>query len=120
MAHYFQALEDLNHTDYQNRYPDAETSYNNNAAISDHINIGVLNAPEFKVFPNPTKNQITIEGLSGDEKLSLLDINGRELQTYEVAGNQFSLTLDGLSKGVYFIVINSSESVPVQKRIIKN
>ncbi|WP_339611717.1 hypothetical protein, partial [uncultured Planktosalinus sp.] len=41
--HYFQVLEDLNHTDYQNRFPDAETTYNDNAATTGHINIGVIN-----------------------------------------------------------------------------
>lgn len=41
--HYFQALEDLNHTDYQNRFPDAETTYNDNAVTTGHINIGVIN-----------------------------------------------------------------------------
>lgn len=43
-VHYFQTLDDLNHTDYQNRYPDAETSYNNNAVTTEYINIGVINA----------------------------------------------------------------------------
>lgn len=43
-THYFQALEDLNHTDYLNRYPDAETTYNNNELVSGYYNIGVINA----------------------------------------------------------------------------
>lgn len=84
------------------------------------LSTNMVDTPEFKVFPNPTKNQVTIEGLSGEEQLSLFDINGRNLQTYQVTKKQFSFALDGLSKGVYFIVINSDGNTPVQKRIIKN
>lgn len=42
-SHFFLALEDLWHTDYLNRFPDPEVTYNNNQVKQDTINIGVIN-----------------------------------------------------------------------------
>ncbi|HLS29891.1 MAG TPA: T9SS type A sorting domain-containing protein [Flavobacteriaceae bacterium] len=89
MAHYFQALEDLNHTDYQNRYPDAETSYNNNAAISEYINIGVLNA-DLNMFRDDAVD-IGALLIQGQDSL-FYDNPGSSISPYDTYRNAFVAT----------------------------
>jgi len=72
------------------------------------------------VTPNPFEGQISINGTSPDELISidLMDISGKVKLT---ESNNGSVVIDtrGLAQGIYFIRINNGEKVIV-KRIIKN
>ena len=80
--------------------------------------------PEIRIFPNPTRGQVTIQAgdLPGNEqmRLRILDIQGRELRK----GNQFiaphgSLQIDvrDLPEGVYLIEATSSQYRKVFKLV---
>ena len=63
-------------------------------------------APNFKFYPNPAKDLLTIE--SGDfrgEILELVDLQGRILERRQLSNSQEKLDLSKLSKGIYLIKI---------------
>lgn len=96
-------------------------------APSDEIVLVGLNELEISsalLYPNPTDGELNIEFyLSGAEKteLTVLDITGKKLNSYSVAGNSGKniafIDVNELSSGVYFLTI-SVEGVSRQMRFV--
>ena len=76
----------------------------------------------WKIFPNPTKDYLTIEGVSeGITKISLVDNLGRKIYTLE--NKQAGLVaehidISKLEKGIYFLEISNPEN-QLTKKIVK-
>ncbi|MCF8425199.1 MAG: T9SS type A sorting domain-containing protein [Bacteroidia bacterium] len=80
------------------------------------------NSNSFDVFPNPAKEQITIElGKPSSEKLfiELIAIDGKQVYTQYLSPNQTSLNikLPGVLPGIYFVRINGS-NFQVAKKVV--
>jgi hypothetical protein len=92
--------------------------------------IGNFNAPrdsaqrEFKVFPNPTNQFLTIEGAlpentsSGD--LSLINMNGQVLKKDSYTGQPKTLPMSDLKPGMYLLEIRYSKKDKSTYKIIVN
>ncbi|MCX6755062.1 MAG: T9SS type A sorting domain-containing protein [Candidatus Nomurabacteria bacterium] len=78
-------------------------------------NVGIIEneSKEFKIFPNPSSSDFTIE-LMGDNKVTISDMLGQEVQHYIANGNVVVLGSE-LSKGVYFVEVKNSEGIHTQK-----
>lgn len=74
----------------------------------DHIKI-------LTVYPNPTKDILTINGIKENYELSLFDISGRRI-LYK--NNINILDLKSIRKGVYFLIVNK-DGHKITKKIIK-
>ena len=76
---------------------------------------------EIKIFPNPAISEFTISSSSKYpiDKVSVLNSYLSEVKTYayDVESNERRLSTDGLSQGIYFIMIYSGEETYVQKLI---
>lgn len=76
----------------------------------------------FNVYPNPAREQITIEGqgsgVSKEAQLSLYSINGTLVKQDVYYGVKKSYTLSGFSTGIYFLEIKYSEKEKSNYRII--
>ena len=74
------------------------------------------------IFPNPTKNSITIEGLSDVEtKLTLQDNLGKVILTRTISNKGFiseTLNLNEFENGIYFIKISNSKE-KITKKVVK-
>ena len=84
------------------------------------LNFTSLNelSKEIKIYPNPTKNKITIESESVNlSKFSILDAVGRIVLQGSLLSGINIIDLENLSQGTYNLIINKSE-FPI--RIIKN
>jgi hypothetical protein len=69
-----------------------------------------------KVYPNPFTNEITIESsLPGGMEITILTTIGHLLYRYSANGNLFSLSLNGLNRGIYILVLRSDQFVYTQK-----
>ncbi len=84
--------------------------------------LGEQSAPDFMVYPNPTKGDITITGadLKGNTDIEITDMTGRVVfaeQRNLAAGQPFTLPLVGkLAQGTYVLRLigaNGSSSQPV-------
>ncbi|MDP1621988.1 MAG: T9SS type A sorting domain-containing protein [Bacteroidales bacterium] len=85
----------------------------------------VADQPLFRIFPNPTSGQITIEltrNINGKCKIMLFDLTGiRLMETLQIipSGNQMIMDLSGLGRGLYFLRVQVKEQVSTMK-VIRN
>lgn len=70
------------------------------------------------VFPNPVTDRLNISSTGGIKEVSVCDLSGRILNTYQFAGT--SIDLSSLNKGYYCLKITDSENRVSVKKIIKN
>ncbi|WP_299364829.1 T9SS type A sorting domain-containing protein, partial [Winogradskyella sp.] len=71
------------------------------------------------LYPNPANDKLEITSRLPMDGLSIMDINGRELDRIEVSTKNYTLDVSSLSKGIYFLKIQSREFKSTQK-FIKN
>lgn len=81
------------------------------------------NLIDFSLYPNPAEKTVRINfdnALNGLSLIELLDINGRKVTTIEhQIGKGVDMDLSSLSKGLYFVRVNSETESIVKKLIIK-
>lgn len=81
--------------------------------------IGSLNKTSFKVYPNPVANNLRIENTISITSLELTNILGKVILNEFPMQNNYVLDLSNLTKGVYFLKINSANQSEVVK-LLKN
>jgi len=96
----------------------------NNPAQSECINFNLvtgleeLNANSLAIYPNPTANNLTIElGDAIVNEITITDIHGKIVRTVDITNPSLSVSLDGLSNGLYFLRAVGNESVQTYKII---
>ncbi|WP_343633959.1 YCF48-related protein [Fluviicola sp.] len=77
-----------------------------------------LQTENFFAFPNPASSLVTLRFESGAAKLTIRDINGKELFSKEVVSND-QIDLSGFSNGILLFEISTEKGRAV-KRMIKN
>jgi chitinase len=74
---------------------------------------------QFKVYPNPTKNEITVQfDHYSKGALTIVDFYGKILKTVKVNHFEMSLNLDFLSNGSYFVVFTSDNGT-ISRRLVQ-
>ena len=76
-------------------------------------------APNVKVFPNPTVGNVHIQSTKPMESIQLYNIHGLMMEDYPTHSAQRHLRLHGLAPGLYFIRISGDQFDVVEKLIIK-
>jgi hypothetical protein len=72
----------------------------------------------FQLFPNPTNSKAVIEGLSGNNSISIANAAGKIMQTYTVTeGTSLEMNLEGLNNGLYFVSVKHDKGTEVLKLI---
>ncbi|OJV52849.1 MAG: hypothetical protein BGO31_03595 [Bacteroidetes bacterium 43-16] len=71
------------------------------------------------IYPNPAKDHVTLEGLKGDESITIYDASGRLIQQLKAANTQLDINLENLSSGVYNINIISATGHSSSYKIVK-
>lgn len=83
--------------------------------------LGIANYKKISavIYPNPARDQLSIEVDGMDEKrISLIDINGNVLKTEQGTKERITWFLDNLSAGIYFVRIQTQENVYTEKVLI--
>ena len=83
-----------------------------------------FNLEELVLFPNPTKNSVTIKGMksTNDLKVGIIDITGRVLLNQvdiTTSNKEVKIDMSKLSSGTYFITLDSNDFSTVKKVIKK-
>ncbi len=68
----------------------------------------------FKVFPNPFKDEITIEGMAGDYEYTIMDIAGRVILKGQAQNSRIK-TPGNMKPGLYLLMINTTDNILTQK-----
>ena len=87
--------------------------------IVEPLSVGDYAKQTIQLFPNPTNSKLVITSNQIIDRLTVIDINGRTLNDIELSNLEYSLDVSSLSKGVYFLEIQSGNTKTV-KRFIKS
>jgi uncharacterized delta-60 repeat protein len=68
-----------------------------------------------KLYPNPVKNTINIDGLSGTTTLSIIDINGKVVATIKISNNTYNWNIRALPSGNYYLRIDADKKITTIK-----
>ncbi len=81
------------------------------------------NAESFKLFPNPANGLVQIElsyETKSESEVIIFDTSGKIVQQQQFTGNQITLKVAGLAKGMYIIEIrNEQTQIGIQKLFIE-
>lgn len=69
-------------------------------------------------YPNPAKSTVKVFSGTAMRSISLYDLNGGCLSIREVSGYETVVDLQGLSEGVYLLVVNGENGQAVPQRIV--
>lgn len=69
---------------------------------------------EVRIFPNPTKDYVTIENLNPNSLVELFSIDGKKLKTFNPDVSN-ALSMESLPSGLYFFKISNKSKVQVIK-----
>jgi hypothetical protein len=73
------------------------------------------NTLDFRLFPNPTKGIVYIDGLGKITNVSIYNITGQLLNDFHSGLESNEIDLSKLSKGIYFLKINNGNTYKVIK-----
>ena len=76
---------------------------------------------EVKIYPNPSKGilNVSIPSYSGELKINLFDINGREvLSSSENFSIEKSINLKGLESGIYVLKLQGNDGLSYTEKIV--
>lgn len=76
--------------------------------------------PEVRIYPNPSHGRVEIEaGKPGVLKGQVLDLLGRELETFTLEG-RLELNLSSLPAGLYVIKLTNAAGASISQKIVLN
>ena len=79
------------------------------------VNVNELSDLKFNLYPNPTKDKVTIDAQSNIQQVTLMGINGVLLEDRKANSNKVELNLEGYSKGIYVVRIVTEDGVEAQR-----
>ena len=85
------------------------TYFFEDCTVSSSINyVGTANfSSDISVYPNPSNGKLNLIGLSNFNTLTLLDVNGNQIETYELEGELKAIDLSNYSSGLYFLRLSN-------------
>lgn len=93
---------------------------NDNPALS--INTNIANESNFRLYPNPSKGTVQLTYFNAVENQSaqvdVISETGQTIQTVSLPIGTQSTTIDGLSKGIYFVRFSNEEGIKTEKLVI--
>jgi len=123
---------DQNYTATVNGHYAVIVSMNNCSDTSTCVNVNITginetveNYDQFTVIPNPSNGALTVtlsgvEGQSTSEGVyTIMNESGQQIQLFELnSGNKFTINIEDLSNGIYFIVGFNNDQMIRQKVVV--
>lgn len=78
-----------------------------------------MSASNIVVYPNPTRDIITIQGLTGTEIIQICDVTGRRIRQVKSRSQQENIGISDLGEGVYHVVIITANGLFSSYKITK-
>ena len=71
-----------------------------------------------RIYPVPAKNEITVDAkINSLESITLFDLNGREVNTFNVDSPKNTLDISSYAKGTYILQVKSEDGI-LNKKIV--
>jgi hypothetical protein len=87
--------------------------------FDEYVGITIDEARNIKLYPNPTKNILYIDGLVQGDKLRVYNMLGVMVDILPFEQFNGFISLESLNPGLYFIEISSRESAPLIFKVYK-
>ncbi len=100
------------------QFPTQPSSYLLPFSLNTDVQVVSLNentSANFRVYPNPAANRFTIEGLSENSKIQILDVNGKLVSEVSTTDASIVIERGDLSAGLYFVKISDAIATSIQK-----
>ena len=75
---------------------------------------------DFSLYPNPTKGNLTIEGITGYLQIYIHDLVGREVMTYSLTPSKKTIDVSNLPSGMYVVTVQAENKTWTEVLIIVN
>lgn len=106
--------------------PDIPQDYPFNINYTLTLNNDEVNKSTFKLYPNPTGNQFTIQTdalqLEIPQTAILYDVRGLkvfETKINAIENNSFTIDISSLNKGIYFVKLLNADNVIYTSKVVK-
>ena len=89
--------------------------------IVETLSTANFQAGVFQIYPNPSNDVVYVNSQYPIKNISITDINGRIIKTYQPTGTnkRIELSIATFKNGLYFLNINSNQGNVTQKIIKK-
>lgn len=71
------------------------------------------------VYPNPATETISVNGLTADAQLTLVDAQGKTVASKAVEAGFASMDINTVNAGVYFLHITSNEQTTIERVVVR-
>ena len=74
---------------------------------------------KIKIYPNPTRNLVTIEGMSENASIEIRNMSGQLLLTEKANSRNITISLTNLAPGTYIVnILGEAGSLEERKKIV--
>ena len=80
----------------------------------------IINNVNVRIYPNPTKSQLTVSCEKKPEHIQIIDLHGREVFSLRNPAQTETLNIKNLKPGIYLLSIVFKENFQTIKQIVKN
>jgi len=84
-----------------------------------YLSINTNELSTVTVYPNPATDVISVNGLTSNATLTLIDAQGKTITTQSVEAGVASMDIAHVTAGVYFLNITSNNETSVQRVVIR-
>ena len=84
------------------------------------VSIKNLQKTEFLISPIPADNQMNIQGVSIVNKITIIDISGREIDVFYPKSKNFEINTENYISGIYYINLETDLQIVSKKIVIKH
>ena len=71
------------------------------------------------IYPNPAKNEVTIEAADYIRSIELMDIQGRILLSKEANAKKTVLPVSNLARGIYLVHVQSAGGSVIKRLVVE-
>jgi hypothetical protein len=91
----------------------------NSVAPDGYLSIENNELSNVTVYPNPATDVISVNGLTSNATLTLIDAQGKTISAKAVEAGVASMNIENVTAGVYFLHITSNNETSVQRVVIR-
>lgn len=74
---------------------------------------------DFKMYPNPTKNQVTVISNNSIKTISIYNAIGKKVKEFSFNEKKANINISELQSGIYFVNIYTNKGENIYKKLIK-
>ena len=76
--------------------------------------------PTIRIFPNPAKEYLYVEGLTSGDLVEMYDLQGKRKEQWRVRGERLEIPVSNRWKGMHLLRIMTDEGSWTQKVLLMN